>query len=178
MKDAFTNRILCYRVRCYGPGIEPSGPIVGAPANFTVETFAAGKGNVEVTVLNPSGGQEQVDLRFNNDKALTYSVSYIPKMEGIHKVTVTFNTRDVAKSPYSVNVDGVAGDASKVTASGPGLQPEGVIVKKPTYFDIHTKDAGKGVPEVIILGMVIIYLNLILINKIPFLKIHKVTKLQ
>lgn len=28
---------------------------------------------------------------------------------------------------------------------------DGVSVKKPTYFDIHTKDAGKGVPEVIIL---------------------------
>lgn len=27
----------------------------------------------------------------------------------------------------------------------------GVCVKKPTYFDINTKDAGKGVPEVIIL---------------------------
>ena len=33
-----------FRVRCYGPGIEPTGPIVNAPANFTVETFAAGKG--------------------------------------------------------------------------------------------------------------------------------------
>lgn len=36
---------LCFfRVRCYGPGIEPTGPIVDAPANFTVETFSAGKG--------------------------------------------------------------------------------------------------------------------------------------
>jgi filamin len=33
-----------FRVRCYGPGIEPTGVIVNAPANFTVETFAAGKG--------------------------------------------------------------------------------------------------------------------------------------
>lgn len=108
-------------------------------------------GNVEVTVLNPNNLPEQVDCRFNNDKALTYSVSYIPKMEGLHKVAVKFSDRDVAKSPFNVNVGGVAGDASKVSASGPGLQPEGVVVKKPTYFDIHTKDAGKGVPEVIIL---------------------------
>lgn len=43
------------RVRAYGPGIEPSGPIIGAPANFTVETFSAGKGNVEVTVDDPKG---------------------------------------------------------------------------------------------------------------------------
>ncbi|CRL07144.1 CLUMA_CG020139, isoform A [Clunio marinus] len=139
------------RVRCYGPGIEPTGPVVDTVANFTVETFSAGSGNVEVKVLNPSGSPEQVDVRFNNDKALTYSVSYIPKVQGPHKVYVKFSGRDVPKSPYNVMVEGVAGDASKVSASGPGLLPDGVIVKRPTYFDIHTKDAGKGVPEVIIL---------------------------
>lgn len=35
---------LTHRVRAYGPGIEPKGRVVNAPANFTVETFAAGKG--------------------------------------------------------------------------------------------------------------------------------------
>ena len=44
-----------YRVRAYGPGVEPTGPVVGGPANFTVETFSAGKGNVEVVVENPRG---------------------------------------------------------------------------------------------------------------------------
>jgi filamin len=48
-------------------------------------------------------------------------------------------------------VEGHAGDPSKVTASGPGLQPDGVMINRPTYFDISTKDAGRGVPEVIIL---------------------------
>jgi filamin len=47
-------------VRAYGPGIEPSGPVVGAPANFTVETFSAGKGKIEVTVENPNGQLEPV----------------------------------------------------------------------------------------------------------------------
>lgn len=73
-------------------------------------------------------------------------------MEGPHKVIVKFGGRDVPKSPFNVLVSGEAtGDASKIKAFGPGLQPEGVRVKVPTYFDIHTKDAGKGVPEVIIL---------------------------
>ncbi|XP_039436619.1 filamin-A isoform X4 [Culex pipiens pallens] len=139
------------RVRAYGPGIEPTGPVVGAPANFTVETFSAGKGTVEVAVINPNGNQEKVDCRYNNDKNLTYSVSYIPKIEGPHKVYVKFCGRDIPKSPYEVMVDSQAGDASKVTASGPGLLPDGVCVNKQTYFDISTKDAGKGVPEVIIL---------------------------
>jgi filamin len=102
-------------------------------------------------VLNPNGLPEQVDCRFNNDRALTYSVSYIPKMKGPHKVIVKFSGRDVPKSPFSVMVDEIAGDASKVTASGPGLQPEGVQIKKPTEFNIFTKGAGRGVPEVIVL---------------------------
>lgn len=72
-------------------------------------------------------------------------------MEGPHKVIVKYSGKDIPKSPYTVNVEGHAGDANKVTASGPGLQPEGVCVNRPTYFDISTKHAGKGVPEVIIL---------------------------
>lgn len=31
----------------YGPGVEPTGPIMDAPANFTVETFSAGKGEIQ-----------------------------------------------------------------------------------------------------------------------------------
>jgi len=72
-------------------------------------------------------------------------------MEGVHKVIIKFSGRDIPKSPYEVKVEGHAGDASKVTASGPGLQPEGVCIEKPTFFDISTKGAGRGVPEVIIL---------------------------
>lgn len=115
------------------------------------QTFSIVSGTVDVAVMNPNGNPEKVDCRFNNDKNLTYSVSYVPKMEGPHKVYVKFCGRDIPKSPYSVHVDGQAGDPSKVTASGPGIQPDGVSVNKPTYFEVSTKDAGKGVPEVIIL---------------------------
>src|SRR5436190_219491 len=81
----------------------------------------------------------QVDIRFNNDRNLTYSISYTPKLEGQHKVSVLYAGREIPKSPYSVLVEGHAGDANKVTASGPGLEPEGVVVGRPTYFDIFTK---------------------------------------
>lgn len=92
-----------------------------------------------------------VDIRFNNDRNLTYSVSYTPKSEGPHKVRVLYGGREIPKSPYTVMVDGQSGDPSKVTASGPGLQAEGLVVNRQTFFDIFTKDAGRGVPEVIIL---------------------------
>jgi len=41
-------------------GIEPTGNSVGAPARFTVETFSAGRGEVEIIILNPKGAQEPV----------------------------------------------------------------------------------------------------------------------
>uniref|UniRef100_T1IWF9 Sarcolemmal membrane-associated protein n=1 Tax=Strigamia maritima TaxID=126957 RepID=T1IWF9_STRMM len=139
------------RVRAYGPGIEPTGVVVGAPANFIVETFSAGKGAVEVYVENPRGQNELVDTKFNNDRNLTYSITYKPQMEGPHKVTVRFANKEIPKSPYLVTVEGHAGDPSKVTASGPGLEPSGVMMSRPTYFDVQTKDAGLGAVEVIIL---------------------------
>lgn len=99
----------------------------------------------------PDGTSDKADVRYNNDKNLTYSVSYIPKAEGTHKVFVKYSGRDIPKSPYEVKVDGHAGDASKVTATGPGLQPDGVSVGRSTFFDLNTKEAGRGTPEVIIL---------------------------
>lgn len=139
------------KVRCYGPGVEPSGPVVGAPTHFTIETFSAGKGRVEAYLQTPDGQRETLDCKFNNDRNLTYSCKYTPQCEGDFLVLVKFSGREIPKSPFRVNVSGYAGDPSKVTASGPGLEPEGVMINRPTYFDIFTKDAGKGTPEVIIL---------------------------
>lgn len=98
------------RVRAYGPGVEPTGPVVGAPANFTVETFSAGKGNVEVLVEDPRGQKIpvrlipisirvrsnlmchhffQAEVKFNNDRNLSYACSYKPLMEGVYRVVVS-----------------------------------------------------------------------------------------
>jgi hypothetical protein len=93
------------RVRAYGPGIEPTGNSVGAPARFTVETFSAGRGELEIVLLNPKGVKEtvctmgpsdflsnfhcslQVEVTLNNDRNLTYSCVYVPSMEGTYKVS-------------------------------------------------------------------------------------------
>jgi len=44
-------------------GIEPTGNCIGAPARFTVETFSAGRGQIEVIILNPKGATEKVWIR-------------------------------------------------------------------------------------------------------------------
>lgn len=41
-------------------GLEPHGNKVGNPARFTIDTFSAGRGAVDVIVLNPKGHREPV----------------------------------------------------------------------------------------------------------------------
>ncbi|XP_059165585.1 filamin-A-like isoform X3 [Physella acuta] len=139
------------RVRAYGPGLEPTGNQVGAPARFTVETFSAGKGSLEIIVLNPKGAKENCEVVFNNDRNMTYSCVYVPTQEGAYRVIVKFSNKEIPKSPYTVQVEGAAGDPTKVTAAGPGIEKTGVIAGKKTYFEVYTQSAGKGTIDVAIL---------------------------
>ncbi|XP_053149776.1 filamin-B isoform X3 [Hemicordylus capensis] len=132
------------KARAYGRGIEPHGNMVKQPANFTVDTISAGQGEVMVFVEDPEGNREEAKVTPDNDKNKTYAVQYVPKVTGHHKVSVLFAGQHIAKSPFEVNVDKAQGDASKVTAKGPGLEATGNIANKPTYFDIYTAGAGVG----------------------------------
>uniref|UniRef100_A0ACB8EMI0 Uncharacterized protein n=1 Tax=Sphaerodactylus townsendi TaxID=933632 RepID=A0ACB8EMI0_9SAUR len=138
------------KARAYGPGIEPTGNMVKKKAEFTVETISAGQGEVLVYVEDPAGHREEAKVIANNDKNRTFSVWYVPKVTGTHKVTVLFAGQHIAKSPFEVNVDKSLGDATKVSAQGPGLEPMGNIANKSTYFDIFTAGAGLGEVEVVI----------------------------
>ena len=42
------------KVKAYGPGLEPTGVVAKAPANFTVETFGAGDGELTITAKGPN----------------------------------------------------------------------------------------------------------------------------
>ncbi|XP_053324668.1 filamin-B isoform X1 [Spea bombifrons] len=132
------------KARAYGRGVEPTGNMVKRPAPFTVETISAGQGEVLVFVEDPEGIREEAKVTANNDKNKTFSVEYVPKVTGVHKVTVLFAGQHISKSPFEVSVEKAQGDASKVTAKGPGLEASGVVANKPTYFDIYTAGAGVG----------------------------------
>nr|XP_003410088.1 filamin-B isoform X1 [Loxodonta africana] len=132
------------KARAYGRGIEPTGNMVKQPAKFTVDTISAGQGEVMVFVEDPEGNKEEAQVTPDSDKNKTYSVQYLPKVTGLHKVTVLFAGQHISKSPFEVNVDKAQGDPSKVTAKGPGLEASGNIANKPTYFDIYTAGAGVG----------------------------------
>ncbi|XP_074554005.1 filamin-C-like isoform X11 [Halichoeres trimaculatus] len=138
------------RAKAYGPGIEPRGNVVLKPAEFLVETVEAGLGEVLVYVEDPEGHTEEARVIPNNDKNRTYSVVYLPKVEGLHKVKVLFAGQDIDRSPFVVNISKAMGDPTRVQARGPGLQQMGNVANKPTYFDIYTAGAGAGDVGVII----------------------------
>ncbi|KAF3705380.1 Filamin-C [Channa argus] len=138
------------RAKAYGPGIEPRGNMVLKPAEFLVETVEAGLGEVLVYVEDPEGHTEEARVIPNNDKNRTYSVVYLPKVEGLHKVKVLFAGQDIDRSPFMVNVLRAMGDPTRVQARGLGLQAMGNVANKPTYFDIYTAGAGAGDVGVII----------------------------
>lgn len=54
-------------------------------------------------------------------------------------MTITFAGKEIPKSPYTVTVEGSAGDAEKVSAEGPGLQASGVQSGKITHFEVFTE---------------------------------------
>ncbi|XP_071657326.1 filamin-A isoform X2 [Patagioenas fasciata] len=138
------------KARAYGPGIEPTGNTVKQRAEFTVETISAGQGDVLVYVEDPAGHRQEAKVVANNDKNRTFSVSYVPQVTGTHKVTVLFAGQHIAKSPFEVQVGRAAGDAGRVWAQGPGLEPAGVVANRTTHFDIGTAGAGPGEVEVAI----------------------------
>ncbi|XP_071242156.1 filamin-C-like isoform X10 [Salvelinus alpinus] len=138
------------KAKAYGPGIDPRGNMVLKPAEFIVETVEAGLGEVLVYVEDSEGHTEEARVIPNNDKNRTYSVIYLPKVEGLHKVKVMFAGQDIDRSPFVVSVSKAMGDPNKVQARGPGLEPVGNVANKPTYFDIYTAGAGAGDVGVII----------------------------
>lgn len=64
-------------------------------------------------IEDPNGDIEQAYVEFNNDMNLTYTISYMPKIEGQHKVTVKYSSIEIPNSPYYVEVEHPIEDCSK-----------------------------------------------------------------
>jgi len=131
-----------------GPGLSP-GNVVNATTHFDIFTDNAGIGEITVSITGPNG--ESVQPSIQQVEPCLYRVSYTPTVNGIHKVQITFAGESIPKSPYTVDIS-LPLDASAVWAEGPGLEAEGVMVKKQATFVVHTEKAGSAKVEVKCLG--------------------------
>ncbi|CAB1413283.1 unnamed protein product [Pleuronectes platessa] len=115
------------KVRCSGPGLG-SGVRAQVCQTFTVDCCKAGVAPLEVQLYGPTGVTEPISISDNGD--------------GTHT--------EVPRSPFKIKTL-PAHDASKVRASGPGLNASGVPASLPVEFTIDARDAGEGLLTVQIL---------------------------
>lgn len=130
--------------RAYGPGVEGADLRVGSPTEFWVETEGAGEGKLGITVRGTKGPIRAEDLIVKAETQEKYHVQYTPQHVGPHTVEVTFSGLHIPQSPFKVRVGEDKPDASKCQVEGPGIEPNGVEIMKPTWFNVITKDAGHG----------------------------------
>ncbi|XP_078730303.1 filamin-C-like isoform X1 [Lampetra fluviatilis] len=128
------------KVKVSGPGIGP-GVRANMPQTVTVNTSKAGVAPLEVKVQGPRGIVEPVE-KVNNGDGM-HTVTYTPTQEGPYTLAVRYGGVEVPRSPFKVKVLKTH-DASKVKASGPGLNSAGVPASLPVEFTIDARDAGEG----------------------------------
>lgn len=95
--------------------------VAGKPCHFTVETKGAGIDSLGFAVEGPA----QAEIKCVDKGDGMCDVTYYPTVPGKYAVHVTCGDEDIPKSPFMVPIS-PAGDASKVYAKGPGLEPSGI----------------------------------------------------
>lgn len=95
--------------------------VTNKPCHFTVETKGAGIDSLGFAIEGPA----QAEIKCVDKGDGMCDVTYYPTLPGKYAVHVTCGDVDINKSPFMVPIS-PAGDASKVYAEGPGLEPQGV----------------------------------------------------
>ncbi len=114
---------------------------------FNLDLRKAGEGGINVSIHGPS----EVEVNYDDHRDATMTVKYYPKDPGEYEVDITFNGENIPGSVFKPIFDPCT-DATKCTASGPGLQKDGVKVGDSGEFVIDTSAAGKGAVDVIVNG--------------------------
>ena len=117
---------------------------VGKLQDFDIITTGAGKGQVEVTIVSPSG---QVMAARVDETIDGFAAKFTLSEPGPHQVNISFAGQPVPTSPRTVS--GVidkkvkpSAQPGKVKAYGPGLT--GGVANSPAEFTIDTREAGSG----------------------------------
>ncbi len=97
-------------------------------AVFTVETISAGQGEVLVYVEDPAGHREEAKVTANNDKNRTYSVFYVPKVTGQHKVPINVYLKKMKPKTAQKNNTDIL---NKGSASPFGSKPSCLVFNRP-----------------------------------------------
>ena len=86
------------KIKVYGTGLETG--VVNKENVFTIETRGAGTGGIGLSIEGPG----DVAMTFKDKKNGSGTVCYIPDEAGTYIITVTFNEKQIANSPFEAYV--------------------------------------------------------------------------
>ena len=127
-------------VLCYGEGLETGKLFTDMWAEFFIDTRKAGKGELQVQVTGPGGGEE-LEMEEVEDGVTKVRYFIDPDEAGTYRISVLFADTHVPGSLFTVAAAWKT-DASKVHAYGPGL--EGGITNNWAEFYLDMKKGGDG----------------------------------
>ncbi|KAG8005411.1 Filamin-C, partial [Nibea albiflora] len=135
------NDVFPENVKCYGPGLEPLGCIVNKPADFTIDTHGAGRGELKLYAQDAEGFPIDIQITDNGDS--TFFCVYIPTKPIKHTIIITWGEVNVPNSPFRVTI-GEGSHPENVKVYGPGVEKTGLKANEPTYFTVDCSEAGQG----------------------------------
>lgn len=130
--------------KCTASGLGLQSGEVNIPSDFVVTARnAAGKqitvgGATVVADITAPDGSKVSEVTVVDNGNGTYSVTYIPRVDGKHAVNVLINGAPITKAPIMVPILPPQPDPSKCTASGPGV--EGAMAGNPVDFVIQARN--------------------------------------
>jgi hypothetical protein len=87
-------------VTAYGPGLEPSGQIIGKPTEFTIDTHNAGEAPLRVQGIDQD--YQPVDIHVRNNGNGTYTCRYTPRNSNRHCILIDYGGVAIPHSPFRV----------------------------------------------------------------------------
>uniref|UniRef100_A0A1A7YJ75 Filamin C, gamma b (Actin binding protein 280) n=1 Tax=Iconisemion striatum TaxID=60296 RepID=A0A1A7YJ75_9TELE len=135
------NDVFPEKVRCYGLGLEPLGCIINKPADFTIDTNGAGRGELKIYAQDSDGFPIDIQITDNGD--CTYFCVYIPTKPIKHTIIITWGEVNIPNSPFRVMI-GEGSHPENVKVYGPGVEKMGLKANEPTYFTVDCSEAGQG----------------------------------
>ena len=102
----------------HGRGLVEKGVRINEKADFNINRKSAGGADIQVIIQGPGGN---LDVTMNdNAKGDLISCFYYPRKEGKYVIQITFDGKNIPKSPFEVFIGPEAGPQG-VRAYGPGL---------------------------------------------------------
>uniref|UniRef100_A0A9J2PU03 Uncharacterized protein n=1 Tax=Ascaris lumbricoides TaxID=6252 RepID=A0A9J2PU03_ASCLU len=130
-----------FTVMVAGEGQKRAHLSVGSTSEVSLNIAANELKGLSASIKSPQGIEEPCFIR--SIDANHIGVSFTPREEGEHLITVKKNGRVIPKSPFRVKVDKTqVGDASKVVVTGKGMAT--AVCQEFNDIIVDTRHAGKG----------------------------------